>query len=109
MDEVLDNRVIIGDGCPRDGDLTGADAADGSIGDPRAGIEARGRFRGKRDAVAVGDRAQPVVGMLGHCADPDWVTVPFLRGDPVVAPGTGLARGRHDWLVEEVTKRERLV
>src|SRR6266568_6610296 len=83
-DEVLDDGVGVVGGRPGDADLAGADAGDGPVGDTGACVVAGGGFGGEGDAVAVGDRGQPVVGLtgVGDGADPDWVTLALVGGQP---------------------------
>src|SRR5258707_587497 len=64
-DEVLDDGVGVVGGRPGDADLARADAGDGPVGDAGSGVVAGGGFGGQGDAVAVGDRGQPCVGLVG--------------------------------------------
>ena len=94
-DEVLDDGVGVVGGRPGDADLARADAGDGPVGDAGAGVVAAGGFGDQGDAVAVGDRGQIGVGLVGDGSDADRVTLAFGGGQIVIAPEAGL-RGRGD-------------
>jgi hypothetical protein len=70
---------------PGDADLARADAGDGPVGDARARVVAGGGFGGQGDAVAVGDRSQKGVGLVGDGSDADRVALPLVGGQPVIA------------------------
>lgn len=77
-DEVLDDGVGVVGGWPGDADLAWADAGDGPIDDARARIITGCGFGGQGDAVAVGDRGQPGVGLVG---DSSVVILPVALGN----------------------------
>src|SRR5262249_54545665 len=76
-DEVLDDGVGVVGRLPGDADLAGADASDGPVGDAGARVVACGRFGSQPDAVTVGDRGQPGVGLIGDVADANRVALAF--------------------------------
>jgi hypothetical protein len=80
-DEVLDDGVGVVGGGPGDADLARADAGDGPVGDAGACVVAGGGFGGQGDAVAVGDRGQPGVGLVGGGSDADRVALAFVGVD----------------------------
>src|SRR5690349_16105146 len=88
-DEVLDDGVGIAGGWPGDGDLAGADAGDGPVGDAGTGVVAGGGLGYQGDAVAVGDRGQEPVGLAGDVPDAGRVALAFGGGQVVVAPHAG--------------------
>jgi hypothetical protein len=59
----------VGGGRPGDADMDWADTSDWPVGDTGPRIEPRSGCRGQRDAVAVGDGAEPVVGLFGDGPD----------------------------------------
>src|SRR5215472_4543722 len=98
-DEVLDDRVVVAGGRPRDADLARGDTGDGPVGNAGARVVAGGGFGGQRDAVAVGDGGQPGVGLVGNGSDADRVALAFVGGQPVIAPAAGFGGGGDERLV----------
>src|SRR6266705_5589987 len=105
-DEVLDDGVGVVGGRPGDADLAGADAGDGPVGDAGACVVAGGGFGGQGDAVAVGDRGQPGVGLVGDGSDPDRVALAFAGGQPVIAPPAGFRGCGDKRLVPQVAEAD---
>src|SRR5262249_20781677 len=101
-DEVLDNGVGVAGRGPGDGDLAGADAGDGPVGDAGTGVVAGGGLGDQRDAVAVGDRGQEGVGLVGDVPDAGRVALAFGGGQVVVAPPAGFLGGGDERLVPEL-------
>src|SRR5215467_11913977 len=88
-DEVLDDGIGVVGGWPGDADLARADAGDGPVGDAGACVVAGGGFRNQGDAIAVGDRRQIGVGLIGDGSDADRMALAFAGGQPVIAPEAG--------------------
>src|SRR6516164_8698730 len=107
-DEVLDDRVGVVGGWPGDADLAGADAGDGPVGDAGARVVAGGGLGCQGDAVAVGDRGQPGVGLVGDDPDADRVALAFAGGQPVIAPPAGFGGGGDERLVPQVAEADLL-
>src|SRR5262249_30180485 len=107
-DEVLDDGVGVVGRLPGDADLAGADASDGPVGDAGARVVACGRFGSQPDAVTVGDRGQPGVGLIGDVADANRVALAFAGGQPVVAPPAGFRGGGDERLVQQLVEGDLL-
>ena len=93
-DEVLVDGVGVVGGRPGHADLARADACDGPVSDAGACVVTAGGFGDQGDAIAVGDRGQVGVGLIGDGSDADRVTLAFGGGQMVIAPEAGfLGRG----------------
>src|SRR6266851_3704861 len=103
-DEVLDDGVGVVGGQPGDANLAGADAGDGPVGDAGARVVAGGGFGDQGDAIAVGDRGQIGVGLVGDGSDADGVALAFTGGQPVVAPAAGFRGGGDERLVPQLVE-----
>ena len=106
MDEVLDDGVGVVGGWPGDSDLAGADAGDGPVGDAGARVVAGGGFGDQGNTVAVGDRGQIGVGLVGDGSDADRVALAFAGGQPVIAPEAGCRRGGEERLVPQLMEED---